>query len=74
MINKVEIERIKSTYHAGMRVRLLRMDDIQAPPVGIEGTVLGVDDIGSVAVKWDDGSRLNVVLDEDEIEFVPKED
>ena len=41
------------------------MDDPQAPPVGTKGTVLGVDDIGSVAVAWDNGSRLSVVYGED---------
>ena len=64
------IEQAKATYQAGMRVRLVRMDDIQAPPIGTEGTVRGVDDIGSVMVAWDNGSGLNVVLGEDEIEVV----
>ena len=45
----------------------------KAPPVGTEGTVRGVDDIGSVMVAWDNGSGLNVVLDEDEIEIIPAE-
>ena len=53
-----------------MRVRLIKMDDIQAPPIGTEGTVKGVDDIGSVIVAWDNDSGLNVVLGEDEIEVV----
>ena len=44
------IEQAKATYLAGMRVRLVKMDDIQAPPIGTEGTVKGVDDIGSVMV------------------------
>ena len=61
------IEQAKATYMAGMRVRLIKMDDIQAPPIGTEGTVRGVDDIGSVMVAWDDGSGLNVVLGEDKI-------
>ena len=46
------------------------MDDPQASPVGTEGTVRGVDDIGSVMVAWDNGSGLNVVLDEDVIEII----
>lgn len=61
---------IKERYKPGMRVRLLRMNDMQAPPVGTEGTVRGVDDIGSVMVAWDNGCGLNVVLDEDEIEII----
>lgn len=67
---KDEISRIKSNYLPGMRVRLLRMDDIQAPPVGTMGTVRGVDDIGSIMVSWGNGSGLNVVPEEDEVEIV----
>ena len=48
----------------------MSMDDPQAHPIGTEGTVRGVDDIGSVMVAWDNGSGLNVVLDEDVIEIV----
>ena len=70
MISNNEVSAIKKTYLPGMRIRLLKMDDVQAPPVGTEGTVQGVDDIGSIMVFWDTGSRLNVVLDEDEIEIL----
>lgn len=37
------------------------MDDDQAPPIGTQGTVLGVDDLGSLLVAWDNGSSLNVL-------------
>ena len=67
---KSELERIKSVYHARMRVRLLKMDDAQAPPIGTKGTVLGVDDIGSIMVAWDNGSKLNVVFEEDIVEII----
>lgn len=56
-----EIERIRENYPAGTRVRLLKMDDPQAPPAGTEGTVTGVDDTGSLLVRWDTGSSLNVI-------------
>ena len=61
----------KEHYKSNMRVRLLRINDTQAPPVGTEGTVRGVDEIGSVKVAWDNGCGLNVVIDEDEIEIIP---
>lgn len=48
-------------YPAGCRVKLLEMDDIQAPPIGTEGTVVHVDDTGSICVRWDTGSGLNVI-------------
>ena len=59
------VERLRKQYPVGCRVRLLAMDDIQAPPIGTEGTVRGVDDTGSILVKWDTGSSLNVVYGAD---------
>lgn len=59
------VERLKKQYPAGCRVELLHMDDSQAPPVGTKGTVIGVDDIGSIMVRWDNGSGLSVAYGED---------
>lgn len=59
------VERIRRDYPAGTRVELVRMDDPQAPPVGTKGTVKGVDDTGSLLMRWDNGSGLNVVYGED---------
>ena len=44
---------------------LAEMDDTQAPPVGTRGTVIAVDDIGTIHVRWDNGSSLGVVFGED---------
>lgn len=63
--NKETVERIRGEYSAGARVELVRMEDVQAPPVGTKGTVLGVDDTGSLLMRWDTGSGLNVVYGED---------
>jgi hypothetical protein len=41
------------------------MGDVQAPPIGTKGTVIGVDDTASVMVRWDNGFGLNVVYGED---------
>ena len=57
-------------YPAGTRVELVRMDDAQAPPVGTKGTVKGVDDTGSLLMRWDNGSGLNVVYGEDVVRKV----
>lgn len=59
------IERIRREFPPGTRMRLTFMDDPQAPPIGTEGTVLGVDDIGSLLMQWDNGSGLNLVYGED---------
>ena len=63
--NKDTVERIRRDYPAGTRVELVRMDDAQAPLVGTLGTVLGVDDTGSLLMRWDNGSDLNVIYGED---------
>ena len=59
------VERIRREYPAGTRVELVRMDDAQAPLAGTLGTVLGVDDTGSLLMRWDNGSGLNVIYGED---------
>ena len=64
------VERIRREYPAGTRVELVQMDDAQAPPVGTKGTVKGVDDTGSLLMRWDNGSGLNVVYGEDMVRKV----
>ena len=59
------VESIRREYPTGTRVELIRMDDAQAPPIGTKGTVKGVDDTGSLLMRWDNGSGLNVVYGED---------
>ena len=63
--SKDTVERVRRQYPKGTRVELVRMDDRQAPPIGTKGTVLGVDDTGSLLMRWDNGSGLNVVYGED---------
>jgi len=63
--SKEIVESVRKIYPAGCRVELVQMDDTQAPPVGTKGTVLGVDDTGSLLMRWDTGSGLNVVYGED---------
>ena len=63
--SKEIVEGIRREYPAGTRVELVRMDDPQAPPIGTLGTALGVDDAGSLLMRWDNGSGLNVVYWED---------
>lgn len=63
--SKEIVEMVRRRFPKGCRVELVRMDDIQAPPVGTKGTVTGVDDTASIMVRWDNGSGLNVVYGED---------
>lgn len=72
--SKEIVEHIRREYPAGTRVELVRMDDVQAPPVGTLGTVIGVDDTASLLMRWDNGSHLNVVYGEDVVRKVTKEE
>ncbi len=63
--NKETVERVRREFPVGCRVRLVQMDDPQAPPIGTLGTVYAVDDTASLCVRWDNGSGLNVVYGED---------
>lgn len=64
------VEKLRQEYPVGTRVILVKMDDVQAPPVSTYGTVLGVDSTGSLLMKWDNGSGLNVIYGEDVVKKV----
>ena len=63
--SKETVDRIRKEYPVSTRVVLVQMDDLQAPPIGMKGTVRGVDDIGSIMVAWDNGCGLSVAYGED---------
>lgn len=66
-IDKDTLARLKERYPAGCRVELTHMNDPYNTTLlpGAQGTVIGVDDIGTIHVKWDCGSSLGVVFGED---------
>lgn len=59
------VARVRAEYPPGTRVELVWMDDPQAPPIGTKGTVVRVDDIASLCMRWDNGSSLHVAYGED---------
>ena len=63
--SRQDIMRLRLRYKNGMRVVLDHMGDRQAPPSGTNGTIKGVDDMGSVLVKWDTGSLLSLIPETD---------
>lgn len=67
------VKTIKAHYPEGTRIRLNFMDDIQAPPVGTFGTVRGVDSLGDILVDWDNGSKLKLIVGEDDFSVVKNE-
>ena len=66
-MNDKTLKMLREEYPEGTRVELLEMDDPQAPPVGTQGTVFLVDDIGSLQVHWDNGSTLAVLYGTDRV-------
>ena len=60
------VEKIRKEYPEGTRVKLIKMDDVQASPIGTLGTVIDVDDTASIMVFWDNGSSLNVIYNVDQ--------
>lgn len=62
---RVIVGMLRTNYPKGTRVELVKMEDVQAPPIGTLGTVNCVDDIGTIMVDWDSGSKLGVVLGTD---------
>ena len=72
--SKEIVEQVRRQYPIGTRVELVKMDDIQAPPVGTKGMVTGVDDTASLLVAWDNGSHLNVIYGEDEVRKIQQAD
>lgn len=72
--NKETVECLRREFPIGTRVKLVQMDDAQAPPIGTEGTVTGVDDIGSIMVRWDNGCGLSVAFGTDICRKVSKEE
>ena len=69
-MDKLERKRIKvirEQYPAGTRVVLLKMDDELAPQKGTHGTVINVDNIGTVHIRWDTGETLGAIIGLDSI-------
>ena len=66
-ISKEALERLRKEYMVGCRVELTKMKDPYRTDLvpGCKGTVTGVDDAGSIHVRWDIGSSLAVVYGED---------
>lgn len=68
-----QVQRIKEQYPVGTRIRLGHMDDPQAVPDGTEGTVLMVDDVGQLIMKWDNGRTIALIPDEDSFSVIPQQ-
>lgn len=70
IVSKEMLTHLRKEYPVGTRVKLIKMEDKQAPPINTIGTVTSVDDIGTIHVKWESGSSLGVTYGVDTCEKV----
>lgn len=74
IISKEALQSLREQFAPGTLVELVKMDDSQAPLVGTKGTVVSVDDIGTIHVAWDNNSGLGVAYGEDICRVIQQED
>lgn len=65
--SKETVENLREVFPKGTRVELTHMNDPYNTKLvpGCKGTVIWVDDMGTIHVSWDCGSSLGVVYGED---------
>jgi hypothetical protein len=61
---------MEKTQLIGKRIRINHMEDILPVPDGTEGTITGIDGIGQIQVKWDNGSSLSIIDEIDDYEIL----
>ena len=62
IMSRKEVEALRKKYPKGTRVELVSLEDPYSRlPEGTRGTVDAVDDIGTIHVRWDNGSGLGIV-------------
>ena len=71
--NKNKVEQLRQMYPEGTRICLDHMEDLCPVESGTKGTIIGVDDIGSLMVKWDNGRTLNLLPNEDQFHKIVQE-
>lgn len=66
----IDVEKLRKLYPVGTKVKLIEMADSQSPPEGTIGEVDYIDDIGTIHVKWSNGSSLGLIIGEDKFEII----
>lgn len=73
--NRRRIESIKQRYPEGTRICVDSMGDDPRPiEPGTKGTVIWVDDIGTVHCNFDNGRRLGLIVGEDSFHVIQQEE
>ena len=68
-----QIEHYKKAYPPGTRLELTSPMIGEDIPAGTKGTVVCVDDIGSIHMKWDNGRGLALIPGEDSFRRITEE-
>ncbi len=72
MIDENKVTNIKKQYPKGTEIELINMVDPQPVPSGTHGIVEYIDDIGTIFIKWDNGSSLGLIADADKFKVIKR--
>ena len=68
-------EETRRRYPKGTRIELIRMGEDPRPvPPGTRGTVVYVDDMGQIGMRWDNGQTLSLIPGEDSFRVLTQEE
>ena len=60
--NKAYLEQLRKQYPKGTKLQMITMGNEKYPvPPGTVGEVTYIDDIGSIHMKWENGSSLAII-------------
>lgn len=62
--------KVKKKYNIGTRIKLIKMYHIEPLPKGSKGTIDFIDEVGTIYMKWDNGSSLKLIAGVDEFEII----
>ena len=72
-MTELSVEKIKLIFKKGMRVELEEMVGESDMPAGLQGIIVGVDDIGNIHVNWGNGRTLSLIYGQDKFKVLGSE-
>lgn len=72
--SKKYLKNLRKKYPAGTKIQLISMCDEKYPiPMGTIGEVTHIDDMGSIHMKWQNGSSLAIIPEVDSFKVLGAE-
>ena len=72
--NKAYLEQLRKQYPKGTKLQMITMRNEKYPvPPGTVGEVTHIDDIGSIHMKWENGSSLALISEVDSFKVLGAE-